>query len=121
MVFKNFGDDLPIPSVGLDRYLDIHQNIDAMQKVWKALSDPTRRKILELLRERDLSAGEIAEHFDTRWPTISHHLEVLKNSGLVTAHRQGQKIIYSLNLTVLDEVLAYIVELLEKEGRKNEE
>ncbi len=92
-----------------------------MQKVWKALSDPTRRKILELLRERDLSAGEIAEHFDTRWPTISHHLEVLKNSGLVTAHRQGQKIIYSLNLTVLDEVLAYIVDLLEKEGRKNEE
>ncbi|RKY99020.1 MAG: transcriptional regulator [Candidatus Hydrothermota bacterium] len=85
-----------------------------MQKVWKALSDPTRRKILQLLKERDMSAGEIAEHFDVSKPTLSHHLEILRNADLVVSHRKGQKIIYSLNTTVLDEVVAYLMELLEK-------
>ncbi len=92
-----------------------------MQRIWKALSDPTRRKILELLRDKDMSAGEIAEKFDTRWPTISHHLEVLKNAGLVSARRDGQKIIYSLNLTVFDEIVAYIAKFMEKkEGTDHE-
>ena len=90
-----------------------------MQKMWKALSDPTRRKILLLLKEKDMSAGEIAEHFHVTKPTLSHHLEILKNAELVTSRREGQKIIYSLNTTVLEDILAYVLELL-KGGEKNE-
>ena len=90
-----------------------------MQKMWKALSDPTRRKILLLLKEKDMSAGEIAEHFHVTKPTLSHHLEILKNAELVTSRREGQKIIYSLNTTVLEDILAYVLELLQG-GEKNE-
>ena len=87
--------------------------------MWKALSDPTRRKILLLLKEKDMNAGEIAEHFHVTKPTLSHHLEILKNAELVTSRREGQKIIYSLNTTVLEDILAYVLELL-KGGEKNE-
>ncbi|HTG72051.1 MAG TPA: autorepressor SdpR family transcription factor, partial [Candidatus Udaeobacter sp.] len=59
---------------------------------FKALSDPTRRKILDLLRERDLTAGEIADHFQMTKPSISHHLSLLKQAGLVWDERQGQHI-----------------------------
>ncbi len=90
-----------------------------MQKMWKALSDPTRRKILLLLKEKDMSAGEIAEHFNVTKPTLSHHLEILKNAELVTSRREGQKIIYSLNTTVLEDILAYVLELLQG-GEENE-
>ena len=87
--------------------------------MWKALSDPTRRKILLLLKGKDMSAGEIAEHFNVTKPTLSHHLEILKNAELVTSRRQGQKIIYSLNTTVLEDILAYVLELLQG-GEENE-
>lgn len=87
--------------------------------MWKALSDPTRRKILLLLKEKDMSAGEIAEHFNVTKPTLSHHLEILKNAELVTSRREGQKIIYSLNTTVLEDILAYVLELLQG-GEENE-
>ncbi|MCB2341462.1 autorepressor SdpR family transcription factor [Clostridium estertheticum] len=71
---------------------------------FKALADPTRRKIILLLKEKDLTAGEIAEHFNMTKPSISHHLNALKQSLLVTDERKGQYIYYSLNTTVFQEV-----------------
>ncbi|PMD98795.1 MULTISPECIES: autorepressor SdpR family transcription factor [Siphonobacter] len=82
-----------------------------MNTLFKALNDPTRRQILELLQEKDLTAGEIAEHFDMTKPSISHHLDLLKQADLVVSLKKGQHIIYSLNMTVLDEVLAWIMHL----------
>jgi ArsR family transcriptional regulator, arsenate/arsenite/antimonite-responsive transcriptional repressor len=71
---------------------------------FQALSDPTRQKILELLKKKDLAAGEIAKNFAITLPSLSHHLNVLKQADLVTSRRQGQEIIYSLNLSVFEEV-----------------
>ena len=81
---------------------------------FQALSDPTRRAILKMLREKDLTAGEIAQVFNISKPSISHHLNVLKNAGLVLDERQGQFIYYSLSTTVLDEVLGWIAEVKNK-------
>lgn len=80
-----------------------------MDSVFKALNDPTRREILELLKKKDLTAGEIAEHFNISKPSISHHLDILKQAGLVEADKQGQFIYYSLNTTVVDEILKWIL------------
>jgi len=82
-----------------------------MDAPFKALSDPSRRKILTLLREDDLTAGEIAQQFTTSWASVSHHLGVLKKSGLVVAEREGQYIRYSLNTTVIQDVLHHLMEL----------
>ena len=76
-------------------------------EAFKALADPTRRHILELLRTKDLTAGEIAEHFDMTKPSLSHHLSALKNAGLVDAERDGQNIIYSLNTSVLQGLMSW--------------
>jgi ArsR family transcriptional regulator, arsenate/arsenite/antimonite-responsive transcriptional repressor len=76
-----------------------------MNAVYKALADPTRRKILELLRERDLSAGEIAKHFDLAKPTLSGHFAILKAADLVQADKVGTTITYHLNVSVLEEAL----------------
>ena len=84
-----------------------------MDKAFKALSDKTRRKILRDLRERDMSAGEIADHFDISKPSISHHLDVLKNAGLVLNEKQGQHVIYSLNTTVFQDVMSWFLEFKE--------
>ena len=65
-------------------------------KVFKAMADPTRRRILDLLREGDLSAGAIAEHFQMTKPAISHHLTALKEADLATERREGQQVIYTL-------------------------
>lgn len=73
--------------------------------LFKALADPTRRKIILLLKETDMTAGEIAENFDMTRPSISHHLNVLKQASLVTDERKGQNIYYSLNTTVFQEVV----------------
>ena len=90
--------------------------------VFKALSDPTRRAILQLLQDGDLNAGASAEGFPISKPSISHHLTVLKQAGLVTAQRSGQEIVYSLNTTVLQEVLAFALEFLgEREVEKESE
>lgn len=75
--------------------------------VFKALADPTRRKILELLSEGDKNAGEIAEYFNISKPSISHHLTILKNAGLVIDKRQGQNIIYILNTTVFQDIMKW--------------
>ncbi|MBE0408942.1 MAG: winged helix-turn-helix transcriptional regulator [Anaerolineales bacterium] len=89
---------------------------------FKALSDPTRRKILQFLSANDLTAGEIAAHFNSSWPTISHHLEVLKSAGLVTAERNGQHIKYSANLSVMHEIAAWFTEFVDKpKGKKTRE
>ena len=76
-------------------------------EAFKALADPTRRHILELLRTKDLTAGEIAEHFDMTKPSLSHHLNTLKTAGLVDAERDGQNIISSLNTSVLQGLMSW--------------
>ena len=88
-----------------------------MNDVFKALSDPTRRRILELLKAGDLSAGEIAEAFPIGKPAISHHLALLKSADLVQAEREGQSIIYSLNTTVFQELLTWVYDLRGPSGR----
>ncbi|RDB07062.1 autorepressor SdpR family transcription factor [Runella aurantiaca] len=82
-----------------------------MNNLFRALNDPTRRKILEILREKDFTAGEIADKFEMTKPSISHHLDLLKQAELVTADKQGQFIYYSLNTTILDELLKWIFTL----------
>ena len=77
---------------------------------FKALSDPTRRKILDLLNERDMTAGEIAANFDMTKPSISNHLNILKQANLVTDERRGQHITYSLNTTVFQDVMKWILQ-----------
>jgi DNA-binding transcriptional ArsR family regulator len=80
----------------------------------QALSDPTRRKILELLKKKDLAAGEIAKSFSITLPSLSHHLNVLRQADLVTNQRQGQEIIYSLNLSVFEEIAEKLVKFFKK-------
>jgi ArsR family transcriptional regulator, arsenate/arsenite/antimonite-responsive transcriptional repressor len=84
-----------------------------MNEVFKALADPTRRMILDLLKEQDLTAGDIAEQFEMSKPSISNHLKILKSAGLVIDEKKGQFIIYSLNSTVLQDVIKW---LLDKKG-----
>ncbi len=76
-----------------------------MGDVWKALADPTRRKILELLKKHDMNAGEIAEKFNMTKPSISNHLNILKQADLVDAEKQGQNVIYSLKTSVLEDIM----------------
>jgi ArsR family transcriptional regulator len=80
-----------------------------MNQLFKALNDPTRREILELLGKKDLSAGEIADQFNMSKPSISHHLDLLRQAGLVESLRQGQFIYYSLNTTVFDELVKWML------------
>ena len=82
-----------------------------MNAFFKALNDQTRRDILDLLREGDMTAGEIADRFSFSKPTISHHLDLLRQAGLVESVRQGQYIYYSLNTTVMDEIVSWFVKL----------
>ena len=81
-----------------------------MNALFKALNDPTRREILELLKEKDLTAGEIADKFSISKPSISHHLDLLRQAGLVVSVKEGQFICYSLNTTVMDEMLNWIMQ-----------
>lgn len=83
--------------------------------VFKALADPTRRRILKLLQKKDMTAGEIADQFNISKPSISHHLNILKQSGLVLDERRGQFISYSLNMTVFQEIMSWFSEI---SGRK---
>lgn len=76
-----------------------------MSTVFKALSDPTRRKVLELLRKGPMTAGELADHFDVSRPTMSAHFAVLKEADLVAATKSGQSVIYQLKLSVLEDAL----------------
>lgn len=85
-----------------------------MNNLFKALNDKTRRQIIELLKNGDLSAGEIADEFDMTKPSISHHLEILKRADLVTSEKKGQFLVYSLNTSVLDDLFNWVVNLKEK-------
>lgn len=82
-----------------------------MNEVFKALNDPARREILKMLRKKDLTAGEIATRFDMTAPSISHHLDKLRRAGLVTTEKQGQYVVYSLNTTIVDDLLQYFLTL----------
>ena len=85
-----------------------------MNILFKALNDATRREILELLKNRNMTAGEIADQFNISKPSISHHLDLLKQAGLVEAEKQGQFISYSLNTTVVDELLKWFMQFKTK-------
>jgi len=93
----------------LSKYTIIEMNI-----VFKALNDATRRKILEMLQKQDLTAGEIAEQFQMSFPSISHHLDLLKQAQLVTTKKEGQFIYYSLNTTVMDEIVKWLLQFKTK-------
>ncbi|UTW61590.1 winged helix-turn-helix transcriptional regulator [bacterium SCSIO 12741] len=82
-----------------------------MNNLFKALNDPTRREILELLKDKDLSAGEIADHFNISKPSISHHLDLLKRADLVSSEKKGQFVVYSINTSILEDLLTWIVTL----------
>lgn len=88
-----------------------------MNSVFKALSDPTRREILKLLRNKDMSAGEISASFNISNASISHHLSILKQAELVSSEREGQNIIYSLNTTIFQEVVEWFFELSQRGDR----
>lgn len=98
-------------------------------KAFKALADPTRREILSLLRRGEMTAGDLAERFDMTKPTMSHHFSVLKDADLLTSRRDGQTIWYGLNTTVVQDLMAWAMDLMRgngekpepKEGRKEEQ
>jgi len=81
-----------------------------MNKVYRALADPTRRRILKLLRERDMNAGEIAAHFEITKPSLSKHFNILRDAGLIHGDRNGTSISYHLNVSVLEEALLALME-----------
>lgn len=83
----------------------------ALNLTFKAIADPTRREILRLLRREEMTAGDVAAHFDMTKPSMSHHFAVLRDAGLVTSRREGQTIWYALNTTVLEDVLSWTAEL----------
>ena len=83
-------------------------------KVFKALSDANRRKIIDLLKKKEMTAGEIAVHFNVSKPTISEHLKTLKNADLIQSERDGQFITYFLNTSVLEDFLSHIINIFGK-------
>jgi DNA-binding transcriptional ArsR family regulator len=89
-----------------------------MNQVFKALSDPTRRHVLELLRERPMVAGELSEHFEVSKPTMSAHFAVLREAGLIEAERQGKTILYRLRMSVLEDALLGFTKVFGFEMRK---
>jgi len=85
-----------------------------MNHIFKALDDPTRREILNMLKEKDMTAGEIADKFNISKPSISHHLDILKQAKLVVTIKQGQFQLYSLNTTIMDEIIQWMMNLNKK-------
>ena len=83
-------------------------------KVFKALADANRRKIVSLLKQRDMTAGEIADQFKISKPSISEHLKILKNANLIGSERNGQFIRYFLNTSIIEEVISYFMEISRK-------
>lgn len=91
------------------------------QATFKALSDGTRRQIIRYLQEQDLTAGEIADKFDMTKPSISHHLNMLKQADLISDRRQGQNIVYSLNTSVFEALLGWFMEIVGDKSERTEE
>lgn len=99
-------------------------SFQAMRKrneAFKALSDPTRRDILALLRQGEMTAGALAEQFDMSKPSMSHHFAVLKQANLITSRREGQQIWYGLDTTVVQDVVAWMLNLTGNEKDKGKE
>ena len=90
----------------------------ALNNTFQALADPNRRRILEILKKGDKSVTEIMESFDMTMPSLSHHLSILKNADLVTTQRQGQQIIYSLNLSVFEEIAQELYDFFNHKKRR---
>ena len=88
-----------------------------MSMVFKALSDPTRRHVLELLRKRPMSAGELADHFDVSKPTMSAHFAVLREAGLIASEKHGKSVVYELQLSVLEDAILASLEPSDGNGR----
>ncbi|NOQ75204.1 MAG: autorepressor SdpR family transcription factor [Crocinitomix sp.] len=82
-----------------------------MKNLFKALNDQTRREILDLLKEKEMTAGEIAEKFNISKPSISHHLDLLKRADLVSSVKKGQFVTYSINTTVLEDLVSWVMTL----------
>ena len=82
-----------------------------MNSLFKALNDQTRRQIIELLKVKDMNAGEIAERFNISKPSISHHLDILKRADLITSEKKGQFVEYSLNTSILEDLLNWVLTL----------
>jgi ArsR family transcriptional regulator, arsenate/arsenite/antimonite-responsive transcriptional repressor len=91
-----------------------------MNEAFKALSDPTRREIVRLLRGGEMTAGELAEHFDMSKPSVSHHFAKLKEADLITARRDGQQIYYALNTTVVEDLLTVFLDLFGAQEKNGE-
>jgi DNA-binding transcriptional ArsR family regulator len=90
-------------------------------ETFKALADPTRREILGLLRKGERTAGDLAERFDMTKPSMSHHFAVLKEADLITSRREGQMIWYGLNTTVVQDLMAWAMGLMEETSKKGME
>ena len=85
-----------------------------LSKTFQALGDLNRQRILELLKKKDMAVNELAKNFSITLPSLSHHLNILKQAGLVVSRRNGQEIIYSLNLSVFEEVSKTIIKFFKK-------
>jgi DNA-binding transcriptional ArsR family regulator len=97
-----------------------------MDQVFKALADPTRRRVLRLLKDREMSAGQLAEQFDITAPSMSHHFNILKQADLISSRRDGQQIFYALNTTVFQDVMTVMLETFshdkdDKEDKESEQ
>ena len=88
------------------------------QEVFKALSDPTRREILRMLRGKPMAAGDLAEAFPITKGSLSHHFNILKSADLVRVERRGQFLVYSLNTSVFEDVMGMLVDLFEVDGHR---
>lgn len=93
--------------------------VGANNKVFRAIADPTRREILSLLRRGEMTAGDLAKRFDMTKPSMSHHFSVLKDADLITSRREGPQIWYRLNTTVVQDLLAWGMELIRGEQEKH--
>lgn len=91
-----------------------------MKDVWNAMADPTRRKILSMLQQQDMTAGEISDKFDISGATVSHHLKILREAELVLSVKEKQTITYSINTTVFQDFLKGIADVFGKKGESYE-
>ncbi|MFA6936826.1 MAG: autorepressor SdpR family transcription factor [Treponema sp.] len=90
-----------------------------MNDIWEAVADKSRRQILSMLKKKSMTAGEIAEHFSMSKPSISHHLSILLSAGLITVEKEGQNRIYSVNMTVAQELIELVAKMTEKENKRS--
>lgn len=91
--------------------------MNTANNAFKAIADPARREILRLLRAGEMTAGDLAGHFDMSKPTMSHHFSVLSEADLITRRREGQTIWYGLNTSVLEDVLAWVMDLTDPDTK----